>query len=175
MDNDKPLLKKTIKDYLNDWTDGLKEKGLKGVWPSWLQGQYINPKNIKAQDRVRRKATHKKTTFFMRINWHGKFRKIELPKKKYEGENLTTIQKIVNREIDRRIRWKEYYSEGNALNAIAQMLIRGGSRAMRRTLARKLNICKYGKWLNTYKEAETMVMEQDNFPSDGIKRNFGVK
>lgn len=174
MNKDNPLKqKRTVKDWLDEWKDNLKDQGLSAFWPSWMQGTYIKPTNQKAMDRVRRKATFKKTTYFMLINWHGKLRKIELPKKKYKGQNLTRIQKIVNREIDRRIRWKNYYSEDNALNAIAQMLIRGGNRAMRRTLAKKLGLLQFGKWKSTYKEAEFMVMEQDNFPSDGIRRSFG--
>lgn len=174
MNKDNPLnQKRTVKDWLNEWKDDLKEKGLKGFWPSWMQGTYIKPTNQKAMDRVRRKAQYKKTTHFFLLYHHGKLLKIEMPKQKYKGQNLTTIQKKVNREIDRRIRWKNYYSEDNALNAIAQMLIRGGSRAMRRNLAKKLGIRDFGKWLSTYKEAEFMVMEQDNFPSDGIKRSFG--
>ena len=173
MNKDKPLkIKKTVKDYLNAWQDGLKEKGLTGFWPSFMQGQYIRPDNMKARDRMQRRATKKKTDMFMLIPNHGKLIKVKLPKKKYKGQKLTTIQKIVNREIGRRIKWKNYYSENNALNAIAQMLIRCGSRPMRRNLAKKLGLLGHN-WKKVYKEAESMVMEQDNFPSEGIKRSFG--
>lgn len=179
MNKDNPLKqKRNIKDWLDEWKDDLKSQGLKAFWPSWMQGQYIKPSNLKAQARMRRKATYKKTTHFFLLYHKGRLIKVEMPKKKFKGPNLTTIQKKINKEFDRRIKWQKYYSEDNALNAIARMLITGGTRAMRRTLAKRLNICKFGKWKSTYKEAEFMLMEQDNFSGpgfDGIKFSYGKK
>ncbi len=173
MNKDNPItMKRSVKKYLDDWRNNLKSQGLTGFWPSFMQGQYIRPDNMKAQERMQRKATQKRTDLFMLVSLHGRFIKVKLPKEKYKGQKLTRIQRIVNREIDRRIRWKNYYSESNALNAIAQMLIRGGGRSMRRNLAKKLGLLQHN-WKAVYKEAESMVMEQDNFVFEGIKRSFG--
>jgi hypothetical protein len=59
------------------------------------------------------------------------------------------MQKLENKVFMTNLSPKQYFTEDNALNAIARMLLAGGTRGMRRNLCRRLGL----RW-SEYKEGE---------------------
>lgn len=43
--------RRTLKEFLQEWADGLKEQGKQAFWPSWAMGQYIRDDNQIAKFR----------------------------------------------------------------------------------------------------------------------------
>lgn len=170
-----PLKKVTVKTVLQDWKDNLVAMGKKAFWPSFLSGQYVRPDNQKTMDRLKRRhqmGTRKKRHVLMVVK--GKIVKVKLPDKLHKGDNLTRMQKLENKVFMTNLSPKQYFTEENALNAIARMLLSGGTRKMRRDLCRRLGL----RWKAEYVEGEMIIMEQDDFSGpgfDGIKRSRGVK
>ena len=167
------IKKRTVKTVLQDWKDNLKALGKGAFWPSWLYGQYIKPDNHAAQYRHKRRAEIVRTKRHVLMMVKGKFVKVAIPEKRHTGDNLTRMQKLENKVFMTNLSPKQYFTEDNALNAIARMLLSGGTRAMRRKLCKRLGL----RW-SEYKEGELIIMESDNFSGygfDGIKASRGVK
>lgn len=148
--------RKTIDDVFKGWKSALSKKGKRGFWPSFLAGTYISDKNQKARANLQR-----------------------LKERVYPDKKMKLVRrhgKNVLVEYDTKIKTKadKYFSDDNSLNAITRMLLAGGTRAMRRKLARRLGL----RWKQEYLEAEQMIMESKNFSGpgfDGIKAARGIK
>jgi len=154
--NNEPLKKRTVKTVLQEWKDNLLSQGKKAFWPSWVAGTYISPDNRKAQLNLQRLKE--------RV-WPDIKDKVV----RRHGKNV-----IVKYDRRKKTKAENYFSDDNSLDAIARMLLAGGTRAMRRNLCRRLGL----RWKTEYVEAEHMIMESDNFSGfgyDGIKASRGVK